>query len=107
MDGCFFFNDTATTEIYTLSLHDALPIFEVAPQLIQIRRLAAARRGAVVTAVAVVACRFRRRGRRRGTVGIGALSIVVLVVATSPSRIIQVEHPAKALRQHRPAMGAL
>ena len=22
----FFFNDTATTEIYTLSLHDALPI---------------------------------------------------------------------------------
>src|SRR2546423_202452 len=26
-DGIFFFNDTATTEIYTLSLHDALPIF--------------------------------------------------------------------------------
>src|SRR6266581_6766508 len=25
--GCFFFNDTATTEIYTLSLHDALPIY--------------------------------------------------------------------------------
>src|SRR3989442_9741931 len=24
----FFFNDTATTEIYTLSLHDALPILE-------------------------------------------------------------------------------
>ena len=24
---CFFFNDTATTEIYTLSLHDALLIF--------------------------------------------------------------------------------
>src|SRR5260364_156507 len=24
--GAFFFNDTATTEIYTLSLHDALPI---------------------------------------------------------------------------------
>src|SRR3712207_7793641 len=34
MDFCvsdfilFFFNDTATTEIYTLSLHDALPICE-------------------------------------------------------------------------------
>src|SRR3712207_7907022 len=27
--ACFFFNDTATTEIYTLSLHDALPIFQV------------------------------------------------------------------------------
>src|SRR5256885_8305311 len=26
----FFFNDTATTEIYTLSLHDALPISTVA-----------------------------------------------------------------------------
>src|SRR5216684_494680 len=24
---CLFFNDTATTEIYTLSLHDALPIY--------------------------------------------------------------------------------
>src|SRR6266508_6856143 len=30
----FFFNDTATTEIYTLSLHDALPIFpEILGQL--------------------------------------------------------------------------
>src|SRR5256885_12888474 len=26
IDYIFFFNDTATTEIYTLSLHDALPI---------------------------------------------------------------------------------
>src|SRR3712207_9368924 len=26
----FFFNDTATTEIYTLSLHDALPIYVLA-----------------------------------------------------------------------------
>src|SRR3712207_6988235 len=29
VDVLFFFNDTATTEIYTLSLHDALPIFVV------------------------------------------------------------------------------
>src|SRR3712207_7523939 len=28
----FFFNDTATTEIYTLSLHDALPIYPDATQ---------------------------------------------------------------------------
>src|SRR5687768_18527777 len=28
----FFFNDTATTEIYTLSLHDALPIFRNRPK---------------------------------------------------------------------------
>src|SRR5206468_12930777 len=29
----FYFNDTATTEIYTLSLHDALPISESTEQL--------------------------------------------------------------------------
>src|SRR2546429_7341088 len=31
----FFFNDTATTEIYTLSLHDALPILAEIGQTIQ------------------------------------------------------------------------
>src|SRR3712207_7308214 len=31
MPSFFFFNDTATTEIYTLSLHDALPILTIAP----------------------------------------------------------------------------
>ena len=30
----FFFNDTATTEIYTLSLHDALPIFKSTEKLV-------------------------------------------------------------------------
>jgi len=29
----FFFNDTATTEIYTLSLHDALPISRAAARV--------------------------------------------------------------------------
>src|SRR5690348_18455030 len=29
LDLFFFFNDTATTEIYTLSLHDALPILTI------------------------------------------------------------------------------
>src|SRR3712207_7837714 len=38
LGGCvtllfFFFNDTATTEIYTLSLHDALPIFALGATL--------------------------------------------------------------------------
>src|SRR2546430_6389875 len=37
----FFFNDTATTEIYTLSLHDALPIFEDgAPHRRELRQFA-------------------------------------------------------------------
>src|SRR3712207_9462847 len=31
----FFFNDTATTEIYTLSLHDALPI-SIHPELTEV-----------------------------------------------------------------------
>ena len=38
---CFFFNDTATTEIYTLSLHDALPISihsKIAPRAGEKRR---------------------------------------------------------------------
>src|SRR3712207_7885535 len=35
----FFFNDTATTEIYTLSLHDALPIYAVLrPRPVQARQ---------------------------------------------------------------------
>src|SRR5687768_18574293 len=46
---CFFFNDPATTEIYTLSLHDALPISAGA----RTRARACARR-------------HPRRGRRRG-----------------------------------------
>src|SRR2546430_8943703 len=48
----FFFNDTATTEIYTLSLHDALPIYVVvARELVREddgvgqRRVAGAERG--------------------------------------------------------------
>src|SRR5690348_17697555 len=33
----FFFNDTATTEIYTLSLHDALPICQRGPAQLERR----------------------------------------------------------------------
>src|SRR2546425_7768503 len=43
----FFFNDTATTEIYTLSLHDALPILAAEPiprRLVPGRPRAAGRR---------------------------------------------------------------
>src|SRR5437773_4840732 len=35
----FFFNDTATTEIYTLSLHDAVPALWGAPDLVLLRIL--------------------------------------------------------------------
>src|SRR2546427_12457219 len=39
----FFFNDTATTEIYTLSLHDALPILAERAEEIDLDRARAAR----------------------------------------------------------------
>src|SRR6184192_3595401 len=50
--GCFFFffNDTATTEIYTsidtLSLHDALPIWTICPRRRRVRLLQLVQRGA-------------------------------------------------------------
>src|SRR3712207_7564498 len=40
----FFFNDTATTEIYTLSLHDALPICDDLARAARVRRRGASRR---------------------------------------------------------------
>src|SRR3712207_7317355 len=55
----FFFNDTATTEIYTLSLHDALPILVVAPAAVGSRRGRAEDR-------ALLAAGVGRRGGRRG-----------------------------------------
>src|SRR3712207_7760254 len=54
----FFFNDTATTEIYTLSLHDALPISERAQGLPR-----------ADPAVARRAARVPDRGRRAGLRG--------------------------------------
>ncbi len=42
----FFFNDTATTEIYTLSLHDALPIYRAVIVLFCLALLVALMQGA-------------------------------------------------------------
>src|SRR3712207_7379134 len=70
-----FFNDTATTEIYTLSLHDALPISDAA--------VAGGAGGAV--------CR-----RRAGTGAVGAAAAVLRAGAPG-------EWPARrSLRQRRP-----
>src|SRR3712207_7637819 len=69
----FFFNDTATTEIYTLSLHDALPIFRervrpalAAPALPDRALAAPAARGARVRD-RVAATRQRRPTDRKST----------------------------------------
>src|SRR2546430_13557123 len=52
----FFFNDTATTEIYTLSLHDALPILLVS------RRTPLVSRGAAMVSRSTPALSGRARG---------------------------------------------
>src|SRR3712207_7637856 len=49
----FFFNDTATTEIYTLSLHDALPISCRSLSALVRERVEADRRSAVLARAAV------------------------------------------------------
>src|SRR3712207_7277287 len=69
---CLFFNDTATTEIYTLSLHDALPIWaEHHGGLLQaygatIARLAGAMAGGDIYAPdeALLAARLARADRK-------------------------------------------
>src|SRR6266566_6131514 len=59
----FFFNDTATTEIYTLSLHDALPISELSNPCIKGgRRAKQAAQGRL--AQLVRASRLHREGRQ-------------------------------------------
>ena len=61
----FFFNDTATTEIYTLSLHDALPICR-APDHRQHHAEAGAGRAHADPEVEELV-RFRRRRDRKST----------------------------------------
>src|SRR5947209_14398620 len=56
----FFFNDTATTEIYTLSLHDALPIYGAVGLLLA---HAGARRGEDGAAVLVPGHQDRKSTR--------------------------------------------
>src|SRR2546430_15754700 len=63
----FFFNDTATTEIYTLSLHDALPIYREPPVAVGRERQL---RGRVeATGIHPLADRDRRDQRAGGDVG--------------------------------------
>src|SRR5258708_35401213 len=60
----FFFNDTATTEIYTLSLHDALPISQVAPALLTRMSMSPQRVSTSSTRAGMVAPMPRRKRAR-------------------------------------------
>src|SRR5260370_27920191 len=69
----FFFNDTATTEIYTLSLHDALPISKPntsgtikVPASLRSERCSPSARNAVRVPVGI-SVRLRRNPHRVGT----------------------------------------
>src|SRR6266571_5981821 len=85
----FFFNDTATTEIYTLSLHDALPILVAAvvvswaAAILALVVRAWLRRSARLT-IDLIRGRGDVRGNRSGKVwppAITVVAIAVLVVA--------------------------
>src|SRR5690242_20928822 len=67
---CFFCNDTATTEIYTLSLHDALPI--CAGDIVRFAGVGLRHVGgvALLRCADELEARLRRRAaRRKGTRG--------------------------------------
>src|SRR5258708_18393084 len=65
----FFFNDTATTEIYTLSLHDALPILlDLESQLVKLFRVIV-----VTEVVGNCPCRVQRSGQVRMVGAVSAL----------------------------------
>src|SRR5260221_13502260 len=64
----FFFNDTATTEIYTLSLHDALPIYRMQTRITgDDLPGAACRRVAVEDALDIGAQAVKHLGDRKST----------------------------------------
>src|SRR2546429_961408 len=117
----FFFNDTATTEIYTLSLHDALPIWRRRchpGQYVSERRGVRQGRGRQSYGLQLVhdrADRFPERvpGRhRRGEQHpelLGGISVGRLVCAKLPGRQrhVEGEHPGHQVRArggHRPQL---
>src|SRR5260221_12941019 len=60
----FFFNDTATTEIYTLSLHDALPICSIAER---VRSASCSSDGGACSSAFSTGCRYVWLARDRRT----------------------------------------
>src|SRR5947207_14445572 len=61
----FFFNDTATTEIYTLSLHDALPIYLLTLWVCKLLMLICILTKNVITSCSVTMMLSRSRSEER------------------------------------------
>src|SRR3989449_153304 len=97
----FFFNDTATTEIYTLSLHDALPIWRAARRAARPggpRRAQASRPPALFAGARLPVA--RRRSRELALDGLGALARPVAqrrVRAPANDRLVRGEGAAQVL----------
>src|SRR2546426_2159936 len=101
----FFFNDTATTEIYTLSLHDALPI-----SLVLYDRKATTgssptmrRRSRAAATAASASCSDRKSTRLNSS----HLVISYAVFCLKKKNTSRASHPggAEGHRRHAPAAG--
>src|SRR5688572_6246523 len=105
MTCSFFFNDTATTDIYTLSLHDALPIYRLgAPRC----NLAATYRPRIVNSAAVSRTQRRhcRRNRRAGALTVQPELVLVLHIQMRRRGPMKWSAVAAALVMAAAALGA-
>src|SRR5687768_18236884 len=98
----FFFNDTATTEIYTLSLHDALPIYGAgcaAAERTQtaVRKMTAARHRNGCMDPAIMRRRRRDRKSTRLNSSHGYISYAVFCLKKKKQR----KHQACQLTYHK------
>src|SRR5258707_14544938 len=90
----FFFNDTATTEIYTLSLHDALPI-------------SIAEESRAVSLPPDLWSRGRRQLRRRTAITVAAAALILVAVVAVPTLLARgLPWTAPTPVQPRPAVPA-
>src|SRR6266478_1371360 len=93
MHYLFFFNDTATTEIYTLSLHDALPILPPAstsqssPNSTRISPEAFASANAAAGNAAASLIVSKRRASGENTTNPGTCDASTYIFPSAPSRI--------------------
>src|SRR5262245_63076532 len=96
LTSCFFFNDTAPTEIYTLSLHDALPIWPGPgrlPQALQHPRIRAS------VARAAPGNRKDRKSTRLNSSHLGiSYAVFCLKKKNSEWNMIKVEREAQGSR---------
>src|SRR2546425_8158384 len=106
----FFFNDTATTEIYTLSLHDALPIYPSAEfrtrlDLYANIRPARSRLGVGLTGKPVDLVIYRENRSEEHTSELQSLAYLVcrlLLEKKNCNRKFETLSSIKKLYEHRP-----